>query len=233
MITYPLVNIISKSEISAFIRNGWPPWAPLLDRAILFKPCRLERAEFRYLRERVSWIASDLVHRLGVSSDVIISRWETGARHIPFPTERLFRLLVAGVLTNVSLRSLADQLKTPWRQAGEPLKIWLCPEEGIYEYRWATLPDRLPPALRRLFWDTDVQKLDPARHADYIISRVLEKGDLEDWNWLRWSYGEARIARVTRENAKISRQTAHLWQNILLTKVTADWGSRASSPVEF
>jgi hypothetical protein len=75
--------------------------------------------------------------------------------------------------------------------------------------------------MSRLFWDTDRQKLGLVRHAGYIIARVLEKGDLEDWNWLRWTYGEARIACVTRENDKLSRETAHLWQNILLRNVRA------------
>ena len=106
-----MVRIIGKPDILDFIRNGWAPWAPLLDQAILFKPCRLEPVEFRYLRERAFWTASDLGHALGVSSNVIISRWENGARRIPFPTERLFRLLVAGVLTNVPLRSLAEAVK--------------------------------------------------------------------------------------------------------------------------
>jgi hypothetical protein len=109
-------------------------------------------------------------------------------------------------------------LKTPWRQARAPLRICLDPDESRYEYRWARSPRKLPPAMQRLFWDTDMHKLDLARHTNYIITRVLEKGDLEDWNWLRWTYGEARIARVTRENRKLNRQTAHLWQNILLTK---------------
>jgi transcriptional regulator with XRE-family HTH domain len=221
MLAYPLVKLIAQSDILDSIRNGWPPWAPLLDRAILFKPCRLEPVEFRYLRERASWTASDLMHALGVSSNVTISRWENGARHIPFPTERLFRLLVAGVLTNVPLRSLAEQLTTPWRQARAPLRIFLDVEESRHEYRWASPPRQLPPAMSRLFWDTDRQKLGLARHADYIITRVLEKGDLEDWNWLRWTYGEARIARVTRENGKLSRDTAHLWQNIVLRNVKA------------
>jgi transcriptional regulator with XRE-family HTH domain len=193
----------------------------LLDQAILFKPCRLEPVEFRYLRERAFWTASDLGHALGVSSNVIISRWENGARRTPFPTERLFRLLVAGVLTNVPLRSLAEQLKTPWRQARAPLRICLDPEKSSYEYRWARPPRQLPPTMSRLFWDTDTHKLDLARHADYIITRVLEKGDLEDWNWLRWTYGDARIARLTRENPKLNRQTAHLWQNVLLTNARA------------
>lgn len=214
-----MVKILGKSEILHCIRNGWAPWAPLLDQAILFKPSRLEPIEFRYLRERASWNASDVVHALGMSSNVTISRWETGARRIPAPTERLFRLLVAGVLTNGPLRSLAEQLKTPWRQAHASLRICLDPDEGRYEYRWATPPRKVPLAIERLFWDTDMHKLDLARHADYIITRVLEKGDLEDWHWLRWTYGEARIARLTKENRKLNRQTAHLWQKILLAKV--------------
>jgi DNA-binding transcriptional regulator YiaG len=204
-----------------FIRNGWPPWAPLLDHAILFKPYRLEPIEFRYLRERALWTAANLLPALGVCSNVTISRWETGTRRIPLPTDKLFRLLVAGVLTNLPLRSLADQLKAPWRQARAPLRIYLNPEESHYEHRWATAPRKLPRAMRRLFWDTDMQKLDVARHADYIIIRILEKGDLEDWNWLRWTYGEARIARVTRRNGKLSQETAHLWQNILLPNLRA------------
>ena len=212
-----MVKMIGRSEILDSIRDSWPPWAPLLDQAILLKPSRLEPIEFRYLRERASWNASDVVHALGVSSNVTISRWETGARRIPLPTEKLFRLLVAGVLTNVSLRSLAEQLKTPWRQTRAALRICLDPVGGRYEYRWTSPPRKLPLAMQRLFWDTDVHKLDLARHTNYIITRVLEKGDLEDWNWLRWTYGEARIARVTRENRKLNRQTAYLWQNILLT----------------
>jgi hypothetical protein len=116
---------------------------------------------------------------------------------------------------------LAEQLKTPWRQARAPLGIHLDPEQSRYEYRWVTPPRKLPQAMQRLFWDTDRQRLDLARHADYIIIRVLEKGDLEDWNWLRWTYGEARIGRVTRENVKLNRETAHLWQNILLAHVRA------------
>ena len=130
-------------------------------------------------------------------------------------------MLVAGVLTNIHLRCLAERLRTPWRQARAPLRICLVLEESRYEYRWATPPRKPPPAMMRLFWDTDRQELDLVRRADYVIIRVLEKGDLEDWNWLRWTYGEARIARVIRENGKLSRGTANLWRNILLRKVEA------------
>jgi len=210
---------MGQSEILDCIRNPWPVWAPLLDQAILLNPSRLEPIEIRYLRERASWTASEAMRALGVSSNVTISRWETGDRRIPLPTEKLFRLLVAGVLTNLPLQSLAERLRTLWRQAREPLRICLEPDESRYEYTWAKPPRKPPKTMQHLFWDTDMGRLDLAHHADYIITRVLEKGDLEDWNWLRWTYGGARIARLVKKNLKLHRQTAHLWQNILLTQV--------------
>jgi transcriptional regulator with XRE-family HTH domain len=189
----------------------------LLDQAVLLKPSRLDPLELRYLRERLSWTAADLAHALGVASNVTICRWETGVRRIPLPTERLFRMVVAGILTNLSLRSLAEGFKASWRQARAPLRICLRPNENRYEYRWAKPVRKIPTELRRLFWDTDWQKVDVERQADYIITRILDKGDLEDWNWLRWTYGEARITHlVVRKRRNLPPETAHLWQNLLL-----------------
>jgi transcriptional regulator with XRE-family HTH domain len=99
------------------------------------KACRLEPVEFRCLRKRAPWTASDLEHALGVCYNVTISSWETGSRSIPVAIDRLFRLHVTGVLTNVSLWSLAEQFKTPWRQAGAPLTICLNPDP-MPRMRW-------------------------------------------------------------------------------------------------
>ncbi len=76
-------------------------------------------------------------------------------------------------------------------------------------------PRRIPRSLQRLFWDTDPQKLDLERHAHYIITRVLEKGDLEDWNWVRWTYGEERLREALRKNRQVSPATAELWEKTL------------------
>jgi hypothetical protein len=70
--------------------------------------------------------------------------------------------------------------------------------------------------MHRLFWDTDPHKLHLQRHAHYIITRVLEKGDLEDWNWIRWSYGEERLREALSENRQISPATVELWGRTLL-----------------
>ncbi len=89
-----MVKLMGKAELLDCIRNPWPAWAPLLDQAILLKPSCLEPIEFRYLRERASWTASEAMRALGVSSYVTVSRWETGDRRIPLPTEWQFPLLV-------------------------------------------------------------------------------------------------------------------------------------------
>lgn len=188
-----------------------PLWAPLLDGALLAKPSILKPSELRYLRLRAGWTALEVAQALGVSSNVTVSRWEAGARRIPKPTERLFRLLMANALGRPSLRSLMDQFKCSWRHTTGSLEIDLYPEKDHFEYRWAGPPRKVPRTMHRLFWDTDPQGLDLQRYADYIIGRVLEKGDLAEWNWLRWTYGEARLARALRQNRKLSPATARLW----------------------
>ena len=70
--------------------------------------------------------------------------------------------------------------------------------------------------MHRLFWDTDPTRLYLERQADYIITRLLEKGDLAEWNWLRWTYGEARIAVTLKRRRGLSPATVQLWRNGLL-----------------
>jgi hypothetical protein len=44
------------------------------------------------------------------------------------------------------------------------------------------IPEVIVSAARRLFWDVDVAALDPERHEDFILGRVLSEGD---WNMVR------------------------------------------------
>jgi hypothetical protein len=67
--------------------------------------------------------------------------------------------------------------------------------------------------MHRLFWDVDPRQLDLERHADYIITRGAEKGELDDWYWLRWTYGEARIATALKQERKVSPATVQLWRS--------------------
>lgn len=210
---------ISSAHLRAIAASAHPPWLPLLDRALLAKPSNLDAEELRYLRLRAGWTASEIAHALGVSSNVTVSRWESGTRRLPQPTERLFRVLMADALRCLPLRSLVEQFKASWRYALAPLETHLYPERDHFEYRWAVRPRRLPRSMQRLFWDTDPRRLNLDSQADYIIARVLEKGDLDDWNWLRWTYGEERIASTLDRKPKISPATIHLWRNGLLARL--------------
>ena len=51
---------------------------------------------------------------------------------------------------------------------------------------------------RSLFWDVNPAKVDVVKHANWIITRVVERGRLEDWHTVRRHYGdEAMISAVT------------------------------------
>ena len=48
-----------------------------------------------------------------------------------------------------------------------------------------------------LFWDVDKTKLDVERSAAYIVERVLEYGQLEDWKLIKEIYGLERIKEIS------------------------------------
>jgi len=51
--------------------------------------------------------------------------------------------------------------------------------------------DRLSPIL---FWDVDKKTIDPVKHRRWLIERVLEKGQWEDWILLRDNVGKEDLA---------------------------------------
>ena len=62
-----------------------------------------------------------------------------------------------------------------------------------------------PPVMRfrqSLFWDTDPKTIDPARHARYIIERVLDFGNRKEVLWL-FEYYPPRMIRDTLKKSRI------------------------------
>jgi hypothetical protein len=50
---------------------------------------------------------------------------------------------------------------------------------------------------KNLFWDADLLDLDTDKHASYIVGRVLEYGQWEDWLFLLQYYGLNRIKDIS------------------------------------
>lgn len=49
-----------------------------------------------------------------------------------------------------------------------------------------------------LFWDTDVSKLDLNEFPAYVIQRVLEHGEMNDWRLINRFYGLPKIVEVCK-----------------------------------
>ena len=49
-----------------------------------------------------------------------------------------------------------------------------------------------------LFWDVDKDSIDLEANAPYVVSRVLELGQMNDWRLLVARYGIPRISEVAR-----------------------------------
>lgn len=88
---------------------------------------------------------------------------------------------------------------------------------------------RLPSHLQPLFWEVAFDELDPEKHADSILARVLESGRMHDVRWLVANYGWDRIHRFFKEvgHPEISKRTTALWRAILRTK-DEEWASPPS-----
>ena len=50
---------------------------------------------------------------------------------------------------------------------------------------------------KHLFWDVDIKLFDFEKHKAFMAERVLEYGQLEDWNLLKKLYGKEEIKRIS------------------------------------
>lgn len=67
------------------------------------------------------------------------------------------------------------------------------------------------PFRQSLFWDVDPKKIDPKKHARYIIERVLLRGDLEDFRRIMEAYGEEKIKETVLHNKTLDKRSQNFW----------------------
>jgi len=67
---------------------------------------------------------------------------------------------------------------------------------------------------KQLFWDVDFKKLDIKKHADFIISRVLSYGDIEDYKIIEKKYGENRIKKIAKKISYPNKKSLNFWSSI-------------------
>lgn len=62
---------------------------------------------------------------------------------------------------------------------------------------------------KSLFWD--VEKLDPQNNANFIIARILNFGDLEDFKWMINYYGRDKIKNCLITARSLTKKSFSFW----------------------
>lgn len=69
-----------------------------------------------------------------------------------------------------------------------------------------------------LFWDTDPDKIDIQKNAQYIIERVADFGNDAEVNWLWQTYDKSLLKDVISKSRCLMPETKNLWTLLLKTK---------------
>ncbi|MDO8609114.1 MAG: hypothetical protein Q7R95_01070 [bacterium] len=77
------------------------------------------------------------------------------------------------------------------------------------------IPIKIPASLHRFFWDVDVKKLNPAEKPYFVISRLLDKGNVEAVKWVRTNFSEQEIKKVFATIRDFSPEVGSLWSIML------------------
>lgn len=62
-----------------------------------------------------------------------------------------------------------------------------------------------------LFWDVDPKKIDPKKHARYIIERILDFGNDSEVRWMKKSYSPNIIKKTVHTSRVLHNKTKALW----------------------
>lgn len=67
--------------------------------------------------------------------------------------------------------------------------------------------------FKNIFWDADVEKIDPKTKSKYVIERILEYGDKEQIKWMLRFYGRDQIIKEVETSRQLSPKSASFWGN--------------------
>ena len=73
-------------------------------------------------------------------------------------------------------------------------------------------PKKVIRCRQELFWDVNPKKINPKRHARYIIERILDFGNDKDVTWMANYYSKKLIKDVVDNSRVLHNQTRSLWK---------------------
>ena len=80
------------------------------------------------------------------------------------------------------------------------------------------LPTKLPKEFKTYFWDTDFNILNPQKHPQFVLSRLLDIGNTQAVRWSLKYYSKQDIKNLITTTKNISRKSANYWAKTLNIK---------------
>ena len=74
---------------------------------------------------------------------------------------------------------------------------------------------------KQLFWDVKFSELDYKKNADFIISRVLSFGDLDDYKAIKNKYGLKKIKDAAKKINYSNKKSQNFWSFIFNFSICA------------
>ncbi len=74
-----------------------------------------------------------------------------------------------------------------------------------------SIPTALPPSLYTFFWDVDASKVNPSDYPEYVINRLLDKGNLEAARWVLKNFPKEKIIETLKTIRDFSPKSARFW----------------------
>ncbi len=74
---------------------------------------------------------------------------------------------------------------------------------------------KLPGFLKKYFWDVDFKSIDLQKSDQYIIARLIDRGDDKAIRWLFVNYSKDIIKEVVTTRRGFSPKTVNFWTIVL------------------
>lgn len=68
----------------------------------------------------------------------------------------------------------------------------------------------LRPFDKSIFWDVDFEALHPQKNADFIITRIFNRGDVEDIRTCRRYFGDDMVKKALLETKYLTKYRLYL-----------------------
>jgi hypothetical protein len=75
-------------------------------------------------------------------------------------------------------------------------------------------------SLAKYFWDVDVAKIDFKNDYQYVINRLLDKGNLAAASWVLHNYSPELITKTLKTRRDFSPKSGTFWANYLNIPLT-------------